>query len=49
MIVTSMSATKMIDMSFPGYHFMECEYCAFMCDDNVEIVCVVQEAFFNCH
>lgn len=44
-----MNDTKTVNFEFDGYYFIQDEWCTFMCDDNGEIICVIQDAFFNYH
>lgn len=43
------SMTKEIDISFEGYFFMVDEHYALMADEEGEVVCVIQDVFFNRH
>ena len=41
--------TKEITLDFPGYFFLVDEHYALMANEDGEVVCVIQDAFFNWH
>jgi hypothetical protein len=48
-VTLKMKDTKTVDMSFPGYFFIQDEYCAFMCDEDGKIVCILTDTSFTLH